>query len=307
MSRFHIAVFFVVLLHSCSHEPFYSLSVSENIPTCSQPILTANKKGTCPIASIGLIDSIPDYYQRDRAFGGFPRNGVVYCGPVAVSNSLMWLSQKGYGNLTLQSGDKEKDQHALIKKLGSPDFINTRNGGSSANQICNGVYSYLHQCGYKNAQIKYRGWRLVRYRFYDGTEVPTMEWIKKVISENNGVWLNIGWYRYNKKNDTYTREGGHWVTLVGYGHDNKGSNPNALIIHDPDTRHRFNEYIVPEKIGRGKIDGNFRGLPRNAKGYLRYQATRSQFGIIDGAIVLDMSLCRPDRDNISAQAKQHLY
>jgi hypothetical protein len=165
---------------------------------------------------------------------------------------------------------------------------------------------YLQDCGYQYARLQYQGWRYHDPAFGTGVEVPDLPWIKQGIRGYSSAWLNLGWYNYDAGTDQYTRTGGHWVTLVGYGHDSSLATPTYLIIHDPawgDGSSIFNLYLFLERIDSGTLVGNYSGLPRSAVGY--YKATRTlypqannttlvsapeaaDFGILDGVVVLEM-------------------
>ena len=240
-----------------------------------------------PDQFLDRIDSIPDYFQRDGAFGGFPLKGALYCGPVSVSNSFVYLSRNGYPDLMSSSGNPKKDQHELTRILGSRQYINTGTNGSSPADICRGVRAFLNDKGYQDAKIKYYGWRQVPSQFRIHS-LPDLEIAREATFQRKAVWLNIGWYNYNEERNTYTRNGGHWVVLVGYGHDGKKPSSDCLIIHDSETKHRLNDYIIPKKIAGGKMTGKVTGLPRDASNHYRYQVSSKKYGIIDGMIVVEM-------------------
>jgi hypothetical protein len=131
-----------------------------------------------PTVLVEKIDQIPDYYQRDRAYGGFPRAGAVYCGPVAVSNSLYWFAQNGYSGIIDITEDSKKDQHKLIKLLGSEKYINTGSGGSSPDMICIGIRKFMNERNYISAKIRFYGWRPVPEQFRTGLNIPDLSLAK---------------------------------------------------------------------------------------------------------------------------------
>lgn len=233
------------------------------------------------------INSIPDYYQRDKEYGGFPRGGSVYCGPVTASNSLFWFSKNGYPDIVQSTDNAKKDQYNLISELGSSNYINTQPGGASPDMICSGVKKYLADKDYKDAIIKFFGWRPVQEEYRANSRIPDFGVAKEALIKNNAVWLNIGWYKYNEQKNEYKRTGGHWVTLVGYGHNGKKYDSDALIIHDPETRWRENDYLKVQKITGGKLTGKMKNLPQDATGYTRF-STGGNYGIIEGMVILEM-------------------
>jgi hypothetical protein len=230
------------------------------------------------------ISAIPDYYQLDTSYGGFPEGGNMYCAPVSVSNSLMWLANNGFDSLAKNTADRKKDQYDLISDLASR-MKTDADEGSSAEDILTGVAKYISDKGYKNFQLRYQGWRPCTAESYTGITVPDMEWIKKGIEGKGSVWLNIAWYKYDASKDEYNRTGGHWVTLVGSGYN---GNPNYLVIHDPITGYT-NHYVLPEKITSGRLTGEYKNLPLSAIGYYimnNRMRIKADYGILDGAVVL---------------------
>ncbi|MDG5814337.1 hypothetical protein QA601_04560 [Chitinispirillales bacterium ANBcel5] len=240
-----------------------------------------------------IIDSFPNYYQRDRAFGGFEYRGRVYCGPVSVSNAFMRLINNGHYQLFPRTSDVEHDQHQLITLLGSSEYFNTRNRGTSPHTLTKGLEKFFKDRGIDEAKIVYHGWRKVPQRFSaTGVQVPHLNDLKEALYTMDGVLLNFGWYRYNPQKNEYERTGGHWVTFVGYGHNGIDVDPYSLIYRDSETRNRINDYVTVEKIDSGTITGNLNNLPHDAKGYYKFRATRSRVGIIDGAVAFKLPPAR---------------
>lgn len=233
------------------------------------------------------VNETPDYYQLDNAYGGFHNGGAVFCGPTTASNSLMWLSDNGYPELAGNYNDDKYAQFKMIETLGSDSYMGLGSGGVGPNGICYGVNKYIKAKGLNYKSMKYQGWRSVASAYYTGTKTPSMEWLKEGLMGTGSVWLNYGWYNYSNNTNTYNRNGGHWMTLVGFGWDGNSKEPNCLIVHDPWTGNTFNNYRKMSKITSGKLAGDYTGLPRNASGYYKYW-TGSKYGIIDGVVVLKM-------------------
>lgn len=245
---------------------------------------------------IEKIWTIPDYTQTDPAYGGLPGSGMEYCAPVSVSNSLMWLSDNGFPNLTPRSNDRKRDQFEVARLLGSPTYMDTKltdeRRGTGPNGLCRGLKRYILDRGYIYKRLETQGWRYVDVEFRTGVDVPDLEWVKRGIKGYGSVFLNIGLYTYNPVTDEYTRVGGHWITLVGYGHDGKSPNPDYLIAHDPSPPTFRNEYILPVRINSGTLKGTYSGLPRNAAGLYKMTgmviSPKADLGILDVAVILEM-------------------
>lgn len=238
------------------------------------------------------IHATPDYMQTDPAYGGFPSD--EFCGPVSVSNSLMWLSDHGFPGLTNHTSDRKHDQYVLADRLGVEYMEST--DGTSADELCRGLSAYLDDCGYTYQRLAYQGWRYVSPQFDSGVDIPELDWLRSGVEGLGCTWLHVGWYDFDAARGDYTRVGGHWLTLVGYGHDGQQENPLYLIAHDPAPRAGSsfaNEYVLPAPISGGQLLGSEYGLPRSAAGYQKLTGgmhikSTADFAILDGAVVLTM-------------------
>ena len=70
------------------------------------------------------VDSTADMTQTDPA-ARLPNGGRAHCGPVSVSNSLMWLAENGFDKLVTSLPDRRKAQFELARTLGSKKYMNT--------------------------------------------------------------------------------------------------------------------------------------------------------------------------------------
>jgi hypothetical protein len=245
------------------------------------------------------LNAIPDYTQTDTAYGGLPGKGTAYCGPTSVSNILMWLAENGFPNLVPHTSDRKKDQFDVIYTLGLPQYMDTgltgaASAGTSPTEICRGLRQYILDKGYRYKRIECQGWRTVPSDFDTRVKVPNLAWLKQGIQGCGGAWMGIGWYNYDSATDEYKRFDGHWVTLVGYGHDGKAVNLNSLIVHNSGTSASTpkNEYITPERINTGLLKGTMPGLPYSAEGFYKMKSflkpKTADFAILDYVIVLEM-------------------
>lgn len=228
-------------------------------------------------ATTAFINKIPDITQT-QVKGSKTGNGRQYCAPVAVANSLAWMSGR-----TPQS-------MAMIRKLGSSQYMNTSlKNGTGTSGVLRGVNKLALEIfgGYKI--LEYEGWRKHPASYSTGIKLPNLKRLKSAVSEKSAAWLNIGWYRFNKSNREYLRIGGHWVTLVG-------SNHRQLILHDPAPRAGksfANEYVTYHQIQAGTLVGNKQGLPRPARGYLQlgegmHIKSKADVAIIDGVVYFEL-------------------
>ncbi len=243
------------------------------------------------------IYSIPDVTQTDKR-ADFPGGGTQYCCLVAIANSLMWMDSNGFPDLVQNSGDLFHDEVKLVKLLGSKAYMDTSlEYGTGTTKLMRGIKKYLQERGYETKRLEYQGWRKHPPEMRSRFPVPRLSWIKQSIVGKGAVWLNVGWYEYNRSRDEYTRIAGHWVTLVGYGKDENGRlDPTILILHDPSPRagKSFrNEYASVSRIRSGKLVGEWVGLPRSAAGYYKlgpgmHIKKEANSAVIDGVIALEL-------------------
>lgn len=226
-------------------------------------------------------DFLPDYYQEDTSFGGFPGGGKMYCGPVAVSNSLLNLISKP---AIEDFSEAKMYQHSLISTLASEKYMRTGAAGSSPFDICRGVQKYFNDNDLRNFKICYYGWRSVPYRFRKDTGPRSAMEIDSINNKSCAIWLNFGWYNYNEKDNSYFRTSGHWVTFVSFC----DSLYTRIRIQDPATRQENSDTITISRLSDGCITGHLCGLPINASGYYRFTNKFGITGIIDGFVVLEI-------------------
>ena len=218
-------------------------------------------------------NDIPDFTQTNIV-GKNSGNGQQYCAPVAVSNSIAWLS------------NKKTQQVKLINKLASKQYMNTSlNNGTGTAGVLRGVDKIANELFKNYSYLKYEGWRVHPKKYSTGVKIPNIIKMKNFPTKKSAAWINVGWYKYNQSKNEYRRIGGHWVTLVG-------SNSNQLVIHDPSPRAGkafANEYISYSKLTSGNLVGKKQGLPVSAYGYVSlgrgmHIKSKADFAIIDGVV-----------------------
>lgn len=229
------------------------------------------------------ISSIPDYYQKENRFGTYPLNGSMYCGPVAVSNSIVWLAKNGFPSLVEFSNDPLLDQHRVIEKLASKGYMNTRSIGSTVQDLCRGVEKYLDDCDI-DGTLFFEGMYTVSNDFR-GASIPELDTIIKFTTGARAAWLNIGWYKYDLRTNEYHKNGGHWVTLAGYKNQNGAI---SLIINNPGTKKRQMEFLNIERIRNGTIFNGNKNFHVDALGFYRFKTGKNNYGIIGGVAYLSL-------------------
>lgn len=237
-----------------------------------------------PTAYLEKVETTPDLTQTSP----------THCGPFAVSNSLVWLARRGFDRLA--GGEQE----ALAFLLGSREFMRTSpKQGTEVDRLLKGTKRYILSRGYEIESLLYQGWEPHPKEFSTGVAIPEIEWIKRAVVGDAGVWLKIGWYRYLPKTVRYRRFAGHWVTLVGFEGD-------RLIIHDPAPRSGApgaHEKVTVERITAGTFEAWRKGPERSAVGFFKLGGdlkikAGADYGILDGAVALRVR-AREARDRAS--------
>lgn len=254
---------------------------------------------TAPLAmDVSRINEVPDYTQTDPAYGGFV-SGSNYCGPTAVSNSLMWLSNNGFPNLSAHTVDAKKDQHDLIATLGSPTYFNTSAlfHGTPPAALLSGLKQYLLDRGYAPRSLQWQGWNLAAIppEFDTGVQTPQADWLKLGVEGTGSAWLMLGLGSYDSGSDVHTITNGHWVTVVGHGFDGAQPDGRFLVIHDPWTSGATaHAYVQLVPLTSGQMVVSVSGVPnysRSAAGYYRVDGTFSFSTpevLLLGAVVLKL-------------------
>ena len=242
------------------------------------------------------VKAVPDLTQTLKS-ANFAGGGSQFCGPVAVSNSLVWLE------------GKPKDQSyqiEMVKKLSSREYMNTKtSNGTGTTELMRGVKQYAEETWSQYNRLEYAGWRscLKGSRVADK---PTIEWIVDGIHDKSAVWINVGWYVSKGEKDelTFERVGGHWLTVVGHSN-------GKLFLHDPAPRGGMKpkkEKAKYEILESGLQTGKKRGLPLDAKGSIALTkgmriSKKADTALIDGAVIFELESAEPFRKWTSQDGK----
>lgn len=243
--------------------------------------------------------STPDLTQTDPR-ANFTEGGKRFCAPVAVSDSLIWLSQHGFPRLLPKAENLTVAQIDMAKILASPGYMDTRaKEGTEVNSVLTGIKRYIVEHGYSIKRLEYQGLRAIDPEFNSGQSYPNPRFLKHGIIGKTGVWLNIGWYKYKAENETYRRIGGHWLTLVGYGADAQNKpQANVFIVHNPSSLAGLafhNDFLHLILINNGVLFSHkgVYGFPRPAAGLYKITGDLPFSGecnaaILEGIIVLEL-------------------
>ena len=236
------------------------------------------------------VGPMPDLCQTDQAFRSLPHEGKYSCGPAAFANVLIWMDRHGFEDLVAGDVRSKGGQRALLEVLGSKPYLQTTRHGISPLAAMKGIRHFVEERGY-HAEVEWRGWR--RGGEFSTDPFVDPSWLREGVGGESNVVLNVGWYRYDRSEDLYSRLGGHYTTLVGYRQE---GDRFTYLVHDPAPRSgpgkvTHESRLVPLQTGRMAPWKQYG--PRDAAGYFLVEGivlkSTADVAILDGAIRLAVS------------------
>ena len=216
-----------------------------------------------------LLSGVPNLSQSGGGFDEELYAPEQLCAPVAVSNSLRWL--------TLHN--PEESPFALVNRLASPRYmITSPSVGTGPAGVTRGVRRYLQERDVRFASVGYFGLRDVSDQYRVDGEL-TLQWLHSGLNPDSAVWVNFGWYE-TLRPGIYRRKGGHWMTLVGYS-------GGDLVFHDPADGSVAKLSVSLRPWGLLHLEGW--GLYRNLLEVPANEAHRGDYALIDGAVRLELA------------------
>jgi hypothetical protein len=208
------------------------------------------------IPSSTLLEGMPSFQQRNIEF---PDGGKRFCGPTAASNALMWLADRGYPALKPSAENDSIAQQEMIKRLA--ERMGTYREGTSLTSFQCGVNTYLRSAGYAPKSWVFSGNGCT----IPGLPPPDPTLVRSLSGGKTVMWFSLGWYCLDASSRKYTRDFGHWVTLVGYGKNREGmTDPDCFVIADPESPDGH-KYITLKMLTEGLLSNGSSRV--DAKGY----------------------------------------
>jgi hypothetical protein len=239
------------------------------------------------------LEGVPDLMQTDPELG-VPGGGDSHCGPVAASNALAWLAGHGLPELLPDGASDKERQIRLVRAIAGKSFMSTSEyNGTGSSGVLKGIDLYVRAQGYRPARLQYQGWRAHQLRYSTGVRTPEIAFLEQGLLDGGVALVNVGWYRPGQKPGVYRRKGGHWLTVVGAGLDERGrADPDALVLHDPapwSGEAPKAHHVRAEPLGEGWLFGEEGPFPSKGFRVIRGDLAVKRPGevaIIDGAVVL---------------------
>jgi hypothetical protein len=156
----------------------------------------------------------------------FPDNGRYYCGPVAMADNLVWLSNNGFPKLA-QSGLTDKQKVLEVAKiLGGTNYLNVPPIGNPPHYVMSKTIEYIEDSGYEIRNSEVWGWDKIK------TDISfTFTELSSKLKDDSIICLMLGKYGYDSKTDEYFSKGFHYVALAGFDEISQ-----TLIINCPSPR-----------------------------------------------------------------------
>jgi hypothetical protein len=238
-----------------------------------------------PAACTEKVALMPDLCQTDEAFRATPYGGRSSCGPTSFANVLIAMDQCGFEDLVAGDGRSKKTQRALIEQLLAEGYLRVNKSGIGPITAMKGIERFVRERGY-DARVEWQGWR--RGGPFATAGTVDADWLRQGVVGPSNVVVNLGWYRYDRDEDLYTRIGGHYMTLAGYRQD---GDRFTYLIHDPAPRSgpgkvTHEARLVPIRNGRMAPWKQYEERP--AAGHFRVEGIvvkrTADLAILDGAI-----------------------
>jgi len=247
-------------------------------------------------------EGFPDLSQSDPRLG-LPADGASYCGPVAVSDWLVWLAERGYPRLAPPGATRDERQLALVRALAGPRYMATNpTGGTGSLGLLRGLERWIADAGYPIEALEYAGWRAHDARHATGRRAPDLDWLGGALRDGAAAFLHVGWYRPPTRWElAHERRGGHWLAAVRAEGASSGLPGGAttevgeLWVLDPAPY--AGDAPATERVRARRLDGGWLladGDRISARGALLLgEGMRlkrpEDLAIVDGAVVLRLA------------------
>ncbi len=247
-------------------------------------------------------DPFPDLSQSDPRLG-LPGDGASFCGPVAVSDWLVWLSDHGYPRLAPPGATRDERQLALVRALAGRRYMATNpTGGTGSLGLLRGLERWITDAGYRIEALEYAGWRAHDTRHSTGRRTPDLDWLGSALRDGAAAFVHVGWYRPPTRWElAHERRGGHWLAAVraeggGPGHPG-GAAAEAGELWMLDPAPYAGSAPATERVRARRLDGGWlladgdriaaRGALLLGEG-MRLKRPED-LAIVDGAVVLRLA------------------
>lgn len=236
-------------------------------------LITAFKLYSADIVMIENSDDNSDLTQTDPVLD-LPRDGMIQCGSVAVTNSFVGLQKNGYPDLMRDNENELENYKLIISELSDYTRVLER-GYVSTSALIHGIDMYVKASGYEYKALN---------SYYLNYSLALLQ---NAIQRNSSVFVVMRWFEPNGENRLKNAWTGHWFTLIGYEHSDDRI---YLYANDPSP---YASKVSPKRYQIKKIESDLIDASgSNYKGYYElvdfYKRDPAERAIIVGAVELIM-------------------
>lgn len=186
------------------------------------------------------ITNTPTVVQDGFGAGGYllPNDGLDYCVPTSTSMSFLYLGNAGFTQLASPNASMA-EQLNLVRIMGGLMQTSPAGGTNSSNKLT-GMATYLAACGFgapttitmNNGNVTALSNSVYSLMIHENPTVAEMNTFYQPPLQTGQITvaqLGIGWFKPSGGN-TYTRSGGHGITLLGV----QDVASQQIIINNPE-------------------------------------------------------------------------
>lgn len=187
------------------------------------------------------LTNTPSLVQDGFGSGGFllPNDGLEYCVPTSTSMSLFYLGNAGFNQIA--PANATEAQHLNMVRIMAGLMQTTPGGGTNSNNKARGVATYLAACGLgapttittgAGGSIVSMSNANYTLQYIDNPTVADMNTLFQPPLQTNQITvgqLGIGWFRSSDGGNTFSRSGGHGISLLGV----QNVAAQQIIINNP--------------------------------------------------------------------------
>lgn len=183
----------------------------------------------------------------------------------------------------------------MARRLGAPRYMDTglSSHGTTVADFLKGLERYLADYSGESFSIRYMGWATHPERFSTKLRAPDFDEVCRAVAGGGAVFLDLGWYLFEEDQGIYRRNGGHWVTLVGYDWP-EGERFPRLRVHDPapwSGKDRQTHLVILGPAGKEPFSTRSGIRIGSLEPYLRIERGLSfkrgtKLALIEGAVIL---------------------
>jgi hypothetical protein len=221
-----------------------SIDVVRLLSACLMSGAYVATNGAALAGVVDVTETVANFgtYNQRAMTDACDMNPLSACGPTAVVNSFIYLQKtfpKVYDNTLVPAGGGQPQ--ATVNTLGT--YMNCNCNGEPTSAMIQGKMAYIQggrdaggtqRTGVLPGSTIFESQYLSSFAGAGTGTVPTLSFMVQELKKKEDVEMVIG--LYTKSGDTYTRTGGHVVTLTGVAYNSASGgidSPSSINFIDP--------------------------------------------------------------------------